>query len=261
MCWKTNKVNEQIDPATARWQEASSASCRNLILKKVAVSIIALANCAGLGVALYYIVSYCPIPTQAILVSPFIVGALGALKNMKIPTLGFTASNYKSDLNPTTIVGKVVAYIFFGPLMLAVNNIDWIPYHDSIRARAISDDLEKKEFAEISKEYGNHLSNLFAYKFIPKNNNTLEIYAMHEECKAEEMAVEFWTKERNPDNVTKAQENIQKINEKWNRLRDWQIKNELPKPEVPKYDFSKWTHRFKKAWRDFCFKPATAVPN
>src|SRR5690625_3966827 len=101
---KSNNTTINNFPIENRWKQNASKSRRDLIIKKIAIILIATFNLAALGAALYVIISYCPIPTQTLLVSPFIVGVLSALAYLRFPTCGINAVNYTQYTNLTTLL-------------------------------------------------------------------------------------------------------------------------------------------------------------
>jgi hypothetical protein len=254
----------------ALWLERSTISARDLVLKKIAISIIALLNFAAVGTGVYYLVAYIPIPAQALLVSPFIVGVLGALANIKFPTLGISSHNYTSYVNPLGLLGRVTGYLFFGPLMYVANRTDWTPYHDPIYANTLSTNLEEASFADIADNYGRHFSNLTRYGFIDERYKQ-KLKRLYKSYKPQRDGLRFYTGEKerlikvaeesksateesasDTDDTTSEYEEqidiaLRKVNRRLEKLeRKWEkIKQNcrFPHPKFPKLKFSDRTTR------------------
>jgi hypothetical protein len=250
-----SSISNKVE-ATKNWEANKSIATRDLVIKKIAFTAIAILNFAALGAALYFIIQYSPIPAEAFIVSPFIVGALAALSNLKFPTLGITPINYTSYLSPVGLAGRGLAYLFFGPLMYFTQGSDWTPYHDPIWAKKISEDLESLPFDQIAEGYGKHIHNLSKYGFLqPECAQTLqELFGQYQSAKE---ANTFWKgvglKEHTQSK--KAQSDIEELNKKWDEAK--QNKNfAFPHPELPELDFSNRATRVKlQAFSICCSNP------
>ncbi len=241
-------------PPNTLWETHSPTCGTDLVLKKIAVAIIGLLNLAALGTALYYIISYCPIPSQAIVASPFIVGVLGALTYIKFPTCSITEKNYTSYVNPTALIGKGLAYLFFGPLMYAVKHIDWTPYHDPICATRVSNDLKELPFDQVTRKYGDNFNNLIRYGFIPEDKR-VELQHLHKEYQPIKDAVDFWQQEKMEKSEVYAQAMVNQaaIEEKWTDFKQNTV-HPFPSPDLPDYDFTQSsTHVMLWMRQHFCF--------
>lgn len=237
-----------------KWETQAPVSAQDLILKKIAVALIALINLAALGTALYFIISYCPVPSTALLASPFIVGVLGALAYMNFPTCGVSSKNYTDYFNPLALLGKGMAYLFFGPLMYAVKHIDWTPYHDPICAHRISTDLQELSFDQVADKYGENFSNLIYYGFIHEDQSQ-ELQALYEEYQPVKKAIDFWKQEKmeKSEPYIQAQAKLASIEGKWSVIKQ-NIKFPFPTPQLPDYDFTQ-TSTQVELWmrKHFCF--------
>lgn len=243
-----------IDPPRTLWETHSPACGIDLIIKKIAVAFIALINLAALGTALYFIIMYCPMPSEAVVVSPFIIGVLGALTYIGFPTCSISERNYTTYTNPTALVGKGLAYLFFGPLMYAVKYIDWTPYHDPICATRISNDLKELPFDQVTRKYGDNFSNLVRYGFIHEDNR-LALETLHEEYQPVKDAVDFWQQEEMEKSEVYAQAKATQatIEEKWMGFKQSTV-HPFPSPELPQYDFTQSSTQIKLwARKHFCF--------
>jgi hypothetical protein len=240
------------------WELNAPEAKRDLVIKRIAVTLIALINFGLLGLALYYIISYCPFPSQALLISPFIVGVLTALAYLKFPTFGINHLNYTAYLNPSTLIGKGMAYLFFGPFMYAIHHVDWTPYHDPIYANKISKDLEEKSFKNIAEDYGRHFSNLVKYGFIHKKYLS-ELMALYQEYKPIKREINFWTSEKLEDceEAKKALKREEVIEKHWKALKN-SFEYAFPHPEKPIYNFSSQITQVQLKMRSTCcFGPPT----
>jgi len=249
-------LNKTTGVPLTQWELKTFNAQRDLIIKKVVIALIALLNFVALGTVLYFIISYCPVPTQAILVSPFIVGVLAALAYLKFPTFGVSSVNYSNYLNPTSLIGRGLAYLFFGPLMYAISKLDWTPYHDPIRANKISKNLEELPFYKLAEEYGLHFDNLIKYGFIPEKNEE-ELIALYEEYLPIKKEIDFWKEEGLEEcaESKEAQEKKERLEEKWLDLKN-KFDFSFPHPPKPILDFSKRTTDIKlKARAACCFGP------
>lgn len=242
------------------WEAKKGLALRDLTIKKIVVAIITLLNFGALGVALYYVISYCPVPTSAILVSPFIAGAIAALVNLKFPTLGVKDYNYANFGNPLSVIGKVVAYIFFGPLMIAVNKIDWTPYYDPIWANKISLELESKSFEEINQGYHQHWKNLVRYGFVPEacSNEFIQLDQDFRQTKGriEHLQVLNGMEENIKKQLELFENQWEELKSKImqqitndNKMIDEKTDNEhsetFPHPRIPEEDYTKWWTEFR----------------
>ncbi|MFC2049531.1 hypothetical protein ACFLR2_02515 [Chlamydiota bacterium] len=245
MCF-LNRTPSSTDSTTLQthWEAQAPRSATDLAVKKIAVALIALVNIAALGIALYYIVSYCPIPSKALLASPFVVGVLGALAYLNFPTCGISSMNYTNYVNPATLVGKGLAYLFFGPLMYSVNHIDWTPYHDRIRANRISLDLETLPFDEVADKYGKNFGNLVKYGFINETHEQ-ELKELYEAYKPVKEATAFWKQEgmETCEQAKMVQDKRTKLQTRWDTFKKG-TKYNFPKPDMPEYDFEKPSTRW-----------------
>lgn len=161
-----NVVTKRTDLPNNYWELNKSIARRDLIIKKIALVVIALINFAILGAVLYAIIAYCPLPAEALLVSPFIFGVLGALVYLKFPTLGVDQKNYSQFTNPTILLGKMLTYLFFGPYMFTLDYCDLTAYHDPYVANKISNDFRERSFEKLEEKYGDRFSNIIKYGII-----------------------------------------------------------------------------------------------
>jgi len=174
------------------WEKNSPRCKRDLIIKGIAVSVILLMNLALLGTALYFIVQFnLPIPGKALVTSPFIVGILVAITQLKLPILsksslkrlGISRGTYSDFSNPLNLLGLVAAFCLFFPYKIAYNACDWTQYHDRGVANEIMEDLfdeikvdkpqddkTYRSFEVLAEEYGKHFKNLAKYGFIPSED-------------------------------------------------------------------------------------------
>lgn len=222
---------------TNYWELNAPKSQRDLIIKKLAIAIIAALNLAVLAGALYFIITYCPMPTEALLVSPFIVGILGALAYLKFPTCGINSMNYSQYSNPATIAGKTLTYIFFGPYMFAAKKCDWTAYHDPCVANKIAKDLETKPFEYLAKEYGKHFANFSEYGMIPPQfkQDLVNLYSNYRPIKK---ALKYY-KSKGLEWLPR----VETLTNRKNKIeKDWEVLRErilpyLVFPEIPEQDF------------------------
>ncbi len=145
------------------WEQKAPKCQRDLIFKKIAITIIALANLAGIALLFTHVCMNYPIPTQALLVSPIIVGILGALSYLKIPTFGINTLNYTHYSNPVLMASRAVTYAVFGPVVLMVRWLDWTNYRDPFVAKQIRNDFETRDCEEVLATYGPRARNLGRY--------------------------------------------------------------------------------------------------
>ncbi|MCC5833011.1 MAG: hypothetical protein JJU12_08235 [Chlamydiales bacterium] len=220
------------------WEIRAPKARRDFIIKKIAIAIIATLNFSVLAAALYLILTYCPISTQAMIASPFIVGVVAALTYLKFPTCGVSTLNYTQYSNPATILGKIVTYIFFGPYMYAVKRCDWTLYHDLETAHLIADYLKNKSFEVLADKYGKHFRNFAKYGMIPPENEKelINLYNSYAPVKKELERFKQKGLESNSrfQAVTKEKNSIEK---RWLDLQKT-IEKQIFLPEIPKRDFS-----------------------
>jgi hypothetical protein len=238
------------------WEVNRSVAIRDFIVKRVGVIALAIINFAALGVSLYYISAYIPLPAQALLISPFIVGALAGLSSLKFPTLGVTERNYSNFINPLSLAGRALSYLFFGPLVYAINRIDWDCYFDEDRACEISNHLEKLPFEQIAKRYGPHFDNLVKYGFIHRDYYP-SLKSLYKEYQPVKEALEFYRK--GTENHLKAQQKLEEIELEWQNWKE-NYRYVFPYPTTPNYDFSKLSTKVYLKFRSLCyFRPPIAV--
>jgi hypothetical protein len=223
---------------TNYWELNAPKSQRDLMIKKLAIAIIAALNLAVLAGALYFIITYCPMPTEALLVSPFIVGILGALAYLKFPTCGINSLNYSQYSNPATIAGKTLTYIFFGPYMYAAKKCDWTVYHDPRVANKIAKDLETKSFEYLAKEYGKHFANFAEYGMIHPEFKQ-ELLNLYHNYKPIKKALKYYESKGLEWHSRVETLTVRKngIESRWEVLRE-KIMLRLVFPEIPEPDFS-----------------------
>ncbi len=171
-------INTDSLKAQNNWDHLSPKSTRDLFFKKIVIVAIGTLNLAALAGTVYYTAAYCPIPTQALFVSPVIIGALGTLAYLKYPTGGISSKDYQHYSNPALLLGKAVTYAFFAPLMYVVDSWDWNNYHDIETVREIADDLENKRFEEIAETHGRHFSNFVKYGII-HSDYKVDLFALY----------------------------------------------------------------------------------
>jgi len=236
MCFCDGVRNNDL--STNYWELNAPDSRRDLIIKKVVVGLIALINFAALGAALYFIIAYCPISTQALLISPFIVGVLGALVYLKFPTLGINSMNYSQYSNPAIMLGKGITYLFFGPYMYATKKCDWTPYHDPHVANKIANAINTNSFEDLAKEYGKHFDNFAKYGMIPPEHKE-ELLAIHAAYKPIRKALKYYEKKdlKWHERVVNLNSEKAGIERRWENLRR-EIRPHLHFPPIPEYDFN-----------------------
>ncbi len=108
-----NEINIEVrSDIRSNWELKSPKAQRDLVIKKIAIAIILIINLGGIAFGLYHLTLHYTIPTQALIVSPFIVGVLGAIAYLKIPSFGITKSNYTHIVTlPLSLQGFLL--IFF----------------------------------------------------------------------------------------------------------------------------------------------------
>jgi hypothetical protein len=240
-------VNNATNNSTpTRWQQQQNVARRDFWAKNISAYALLLFNVFVLGGALYCIIQYCPLPTEALLASPFIGGVLVALVYLKVPTCGIKSGNYKNLVNPTHMLGLVSACLFFAPLMYALKCIDLTPYHDPITANLISDDISKEPLANIASSYGRHATHLVKYGFIPpdKREPFSTLCKQHEKASG---AQQFWEQKKRQNSVqaTKVQDKIKELQNEWATLQN-SIKDNLPFPDEPDYESTSLSSRVER---------------
>lgn len=241
------------------WEERRSSALRDLIIKKVFLNTIFLLNAAGLGIAIYCIVSYCPIPSKALITAPIVGGVVAAIVFLRLPLCGITRRiRYKDISNPAHQLGKVLTILFFGPWLLLKNNIDEMPYHDPDLARVISRELREGTFEKVSEKYGDNFRNLFRYGYIqgipPKDLIDLhdEFVPIARGFKHTEKTYILNNNEADEHHIlSKKKKEIEDI---WENIKN-RFTEDLPFPLAPHHDHSSWKDRFELYCRDLIFSP------
>lgn len=251
-------INEITQQAKVRYESGSFYSKRDLLIKKIVVTLIALLNFAALGFALYAIIAYCNILTQALLISPFIVGVLGALKHLDFPTLGITSSNYTQYTNPATILGKILTYIFFGPYFYAAKKCDWTAYHDSDVAQKLAHQISRRDdkaFERLAKLHGEHFDNFARYGIIPETfrDHFINLFKWYRPLQKEYEHYEkrglAWHERAEQIKIEK-----QHIEAQWIDIRN-QVAPSLYYPPLDDYDFTSRLTLIRVAIADFFKDP------
>jgi hypothetical protein len=248
-------IYEKRELSPTYWEINSPKSKRDLIIKKIAITLIAIINLAALGAIFYLIVSYCPISTQALLISPFIVGVLGTLVTLKFPTFGINSMNYTQYSNPSTILGKIITYFFFGPYMYATKKCDWNVYHDPHTANLISNDLATASYEEIDKKYSKHFNNFAKYGIIPPEFKK-DLNSLSKEYKPIKTALKFYHKKNLGwhEKISDLNDQKEMIEQKWAVLRD-KIHPYLSFPKLPEKDFGDSFTKWGTKIEDTFYKP------
>jgi len=243
----------------------------DLNLKRFGFALLIIANMAALGAIFYALVTYCPIPTSLLVTSTFVIGVIGALSSLNIPTFGINTFNFSQYVNPVTVVGRGIAYLLFGPTLLIKKNVDWTDYSDPLQVSQISHTLASKSFAEVAKEHGEQLTNIKKYKIVEESDGTalIHLYKTYYPLKLEQ---EFFEKRLGKEEMAAIQgggsssndlvekvrlnhQKIQQIEEEWSVLQK-EIKSKLPQPKVEERvpDFTKRSTRVFESFKAFVHK-------
>lgn len=249
---------QPIEGPQDRYLIHSPIAKRDLTIKKIVVALIALLNFAVLGFVLYAIISYCSVPTQALLISPFIVGVLGALAYLDFPTLGINTMNYTQYSNPAAILGKILTYVFFGPYIYAVKKCDWTAYHDPAVAQRVAHQIaseEEKAFEKLAQAHGEHFDNFVRYGIIQEEFRQ-RFTNLFQEYKPLQKEYEYYKKRGLLWHERVTEINLQKtqIERRWAEIRQ-EVADTLYYPPLEQYDFtSRWT-TIRLAIHDFFRDP------
>lgn len=273
-----NKIKAD-DTKLTPWEIKAPIAKRDFIIRKIFINFLFAMNAAGLGVALYFVISYCPIPAKAFLISPFVVGVIGAVAYLKLPTFGISKHNYFNITNPAVHIGKALALAFFGPCVLANYFLDKTPYHDPETATCISEELRKLSFSEISEKHGRHFKNLYHYGFIqeavmPQQSlqdlrqrllpieRTIQRYEKTYKSVLDQRLGESESEEETPEwfeRYLQCLDEKKAIEKEWLKEKSSMISH-LPYPKLPAYDLSKWSDRIKVWARDFFLNTSEFLP-
>lgn len=268
------RINTEA-PTVNTWELTAPLAKRDLIIRKIFTTILFSINIAGLGAALYFVIAYCPISAKAYVISPFIVGVLGAVAYLKLPTFGISKFNYHNITNPAVQLGKGLALAFFTPCVLASYLLDQTPYHDPHSANCISTELSEWTFSQISEKHGRHFNNLYRYGFIREEDVKKEdLKNLREELLPIEREMSFYEKKyasvlkghvkshkrdhssRQPEwfnqylALKEQKEGKEGVEDRWKGIRARLI-DHLPHPEIPADDFSTRWGRFRVTAREF----------
>jgi len=239
----TTEVQKTSDNKSL-WDTYSNHCNRDLIIKKIALCTIAAINVGGIAALLTYVCLHYSIPTTALVVSPIIVGVLGALSFLNVPTFGVSRINYTEFTNPAILFSRCVTVILLGPVVYTIRTLDWTQYGDPFVAHRIAEDFKNDDMETLLSKYGPSLSNLEKYGFFSPEHGQ-ELKKIYQEVRPHIEEKSFFKEEQASE---KSIEPIQhKINvqiEKWQQLKEGMV-NELPNPELPQVDFTKRTTRAK----------------
>ncbi|MCH9625475.1 MAG: hypothetical protein S4CHLAM123_06490 [Chlamydiales bacterium] len=253
-----NKVTNNNKSVNDNWSEKTKVCGRNLAIKKIAIITIGLINLACLGTVLYCLVAFTLVPTQAVIIAPFIVGVLGVLAYLKFPTFGIASESYANLLDPFQAIAQTLTFFSFGPLMLTIKMIDLTPYNDPFKANAISTTLEKENFETVYQTHGKHFKNLTKYGFIPLENSK-DFLKLKEEYIPLKRELEFYKVESTEEDITRICSEVKygQFEQRWMELR---ARIQFPHPEQPELDFSKFFTRMKLKLREFFVLGKTTSP-
>lgn len=226
----------------------------DLKIKKIFLSMLIPLNIAGITAAYYLIITYCPIKAEPLIISSFIVGVLGGLISLKIKTFGITGHNLSQFVNPVTLIGRLLAYVFFGPILLARDFLDWTNYANPEEANRISGELETQSFSFIAEHYGAKRNNLIKYGFIDCNQAVAfqEIYRKHlvshmKYERAKKFTSNFIIDNKKTDlrddnphvlNQKKYKEELDQIETNWNLQKTQILLSPQPRFTMPAYEKS-----------------------
>lgn len=224
------------------WNQQSRVCQRDLVIKKIAIFIIAMANLAAIATLFTYATLYLPLHTLPVLLTPFLIGVLGAMNFFKIPVCGLT----HKDTNPLTFLSKALSVSFFFPLICFVRWLDLTNYGDPYKARAIIEDFKTKEFEEIMSSYGPKARNLGRYGLI-QEDQAQAFKKLYLESKHTLAAMKFLTDEKvtqTARDFTKVKQDLGTHESSWARTKENIVQN-FPNPEPRELDFSKASTRLR----------------
>ncbi len=155
-----------------------------LLGKKVGFLALIIIQGSAIAGVCAAIILYSPLPTQSLLVSPFIGGVFTALALLKVPTFNITPVSYQTYTNPTALVGDFLTLVLFGGLLYIKDKIDFNNYSDPIVANSIREDLltaSLERFYEVYADKG-RIRNLKNFNYINQDQVTKmkAIYAKYE---------------------------------------------------------------------------------
>lgn len=232
------------------WNIASKKCQRELVIKKIGIILIALANLALLAALFTYLTMRVPISASPLLASPFVVGGLGALSYLKIPTLGLSHKNYKEYSNPAILLARAVTFVFFAPVVGLSKWLDWTAYGDPYVSKRIADDFKEKTFEEILPHYGPLASNLYRYGYLSKKNSN-QLKMLHLEAKHHIETKKFLIEEKASEtDLLSTNTALSQISQKWTSLKELIIPT-LPSPHPSVPDFQKTSTKVKIWFRKF----------
>lgn len=271
------------------WKAKRSLAKRDFAIRKICITLLLAINLAALGGALYAVISYCPFSSEAIIITPFIVGVVGALAYLKLPRFGVDKFNYKNLTNPAVQIGKALTFLFFGPFVLINDRLDDNAYFDAHVAQQISDGLSKWSFEQVSEEYGKHFKNLNKYGFIDEKTAT-GLIDLQKRWKPIKDAIEFYQSEYKKQLANTAKKVVVEVSieeekesegreveesywrSSYNQLihvekntieHDWEVIKQqfvdgLPFPKAT-YDASNWG-KVQRCCREFFLYPSHFIP-
>lgn len=259
-------VESSNSPISSKWNvktwDGHVETCkRDLIIKKIALALLVLLNLAGIAGLCTYIVLYSPISQSAIevscLITPIIIGVFAAFSMLKIPTFGFTSYNYKQVLNPITTIVKIATLALIAPVYCMVQHVDFTDYADHFEAKNIVKEIEIAKFDKVMEVFGPRIDNLVKYGYISQTNGTAfeKIYSQAEPLLAakEDLKNRERVKDAFKENFDQLQVQLQPLEKEWEELKS-SILPDLPNPEVPNPDFTKWTARAAAYFRSLDMK-------
>lgn len=204
------------------WIEHSGKCQRDLIVKKIACAIIVGANLAALGALLYYVVLYCPISTEVMVIAPIVGGVLGAMTYLKIPIKLIDDNNYESYSTPAFVTARFLTFLCFAPIVIAIRNMDWTNYADPYVAHRIAGEIknsDKTNFEEVLLKQGSRVHNLKRYGFISKDK-AIELKTLYRDAKPFLLAKQFLIKEKAPQkNIIEIETKLCQFSERWDTFK------------------------------------------
>lgn len=250
-------IQLSVSPSNFTYEAKRTQATIELTIKRIVIAALALLNVAAIGGAYYYMHTFCPVKAEPILTSSLLAGVLGGLVSLKVPTCGITNYNMGQYLNPVMLLGRCLAYLFFGPVILSVKAIDWTNYSNRLTANQISREIRELSFKDIASRYGPNIRNLQRFGFLSKED-AAQFRTIYEEFLPLQMKEKHLDpyvlsskKEENEDNplskeYSMLQGDLAQVEEKWKSFVS-NISNGLPQPEISKTlpKFEKGSVRFR----------------
>lgn len=240
------------------WEKKAPIAKRDLTIKQVAITILFLLNLAGVLSLLIFILQNYPLPSLEGIatITPFAAGIVATLVFLKIPMCGANERTVSNLTNLPMTISRVLSLVFFGPTVIAKNNLDLRDYGDPHEAARIKYDFETKDTVYLMENYGPCIPNLLKYGYLIKEDAAT--FQTHYERTKEDVKLFKYHARNIRDFATLA--NLEpELKARLFKNEDWKKFQMHLATSLPKIDFPRkipWDHQLRSCF-SFCLDDET----